>query len=179
MSLRSSLVFLFALAIAAPSAAQQRSNDAVQKTGGDVVKKMMEDYSKPVLGYSLTLLAGETESSPLPDGLSPQARKALADVKDFLPFKGYRILDTQWFAGSDGGATVHGNFRGLTEAQLLPFTLSASRLNQKFTLWKDQSSIVLDVTFTQHVGETVVVGTSKIQGDKALIVLMTIVEGKR
>jgi uncharacterized protein involved in exopolysaccharide biosynthesis len=34
-------------------------------------------------------------------------------------------------------------------------------------------SPVIDTTFNMNVGETVVVGTSRLQGDKALIVLLT------
>src|SRR5262249_37204762 len=183
MSLRSVGVLICVLVAAAPAAAQQQPKIDDVKKAGDLIRKMADDNSKPVLGYSLVLLLGETESAPLPDGLSAPARKALADIKDFLPFKSYRILDTQWSAGSESGAVVSGRLRGLSETQLFTFKLNASRLNQHFLLWKDEatggSSIILDATFTQHVGETVVVGTSKIQADKALIVLLTIVEGPR
>ena len=49
-------------------------------------------------GFGVVLLLGDTQGNAPGDGLPPaQAlRKALADVKDFLPYKSYRVLDTQW-----------------------------------------------------------------------------------
>jgi hypothetical protein len=49
-------------------------------------------------GFSVVLLLGETQSTSAGDGLppAPTLRKALSDVKDFLPYKSYRVLDTQW-----------------------------------------------------------------------------------
>ena len=48
-------------------------------------------------GYSVILLLGEVQGSgggDLPP--APGVRKALSDVKDFLPYKSYKVLDTQW-----------------------------------------------------------------------------------
>src|SRR4029077_2488305 len=52
-------------------------------------------------GFSVVLLLGETQSAGGGDGLppAPALRKALADVRDFLPYKSYRVLDTQWLRG--------------------------------------------------------------------------------
>jgi hypothetical protein len=49
-------------------------------------------------GFSVVLLLGETQGSATGDGLppAPGVRKALADVKDFLPYRSYKVLDTQW-----------------------------------------------------------------------------------
>ena len=49
-------------------------------------------------GFSVVLLLGETQGTAAGDGLppAPGVRKALADVKDFLPYKSYKTLDTQW-----------------------------------------------------------------------------------
>lgn len=38
---------------------------------------------------------------------------------------------------------------------------------------------LIDTSFRMDVGETVVVGTSRLQGDKALIVLLTAVGGRQ
>src|SRR5262245_24985233 len=54
-------------------------------------------------GFSVVLLLGETQAASSGDSLppAPALRKALNDVKDFLPYKSYRVLDTQWLrAGS-------------------------------------------------------------------------------
>jgi hypothetical protein len=138
--------------------------------------------SKKVRGYSLVLLLGDTMPGPMPEGLSAPARKALADIKDFLPYKSFRILDTQWLAGANSGASSSGRLRGPDDLPL-GFQLATSQLNQKFQLWSaDGHTILLDNSFTMRVGETVVVGTSRVQGgdkalgDKALVVLFSIVE---
>jgi len=49
-------------------------------------------------GFSVVLLLGETQGTAAGDGLppAPGVRKALADVKDFLPYRSYKTLDTQW-----------------------------------------------------------------------------------
>jgi hypothetical protein len=49
-------------------------------------------------GFSVVLLLGETQNPGGGDGLppAPALRKALSDVKDFLPYKSYRVLDTEW-----------------------------------------------------------------------------------
>jgi len=49
-------------------------------------------------GFSVVLLLGDTQGAASGDGLPVVAgqRKALADVKDFLPYKSYKVLDTQW-----------------------------------------------------------------------------------
>ena len=110
-------------------------------------------------GFNIVLLVGES----VPSGASiedvpPAARKALADMKDFLPFKHYRVLDSQWtsccaetsrtsIAGRVQGvmAAVGGSGQGGsggTEMRLLPRTYnfmlqvspSGSRLNVYFSL---------------------------------------------
>jgi hypothetical protein len=55
----------------------------------------------PQRGFSVVLLLGEAQGAPSGDALppAPTLRKALSDVKDFLPYKSYRVLDTQWLRG--------------------------------------------------------------------------------
>jgi len=52
-------------------------------------------------GYSVVLVLGDMQGTSATDGNVPAAaRKALADMKDFLPYKSYRLLDAQWILGS-------------------------------------------------------------------------------
>ena len=62
-------------------------------------------------GFSVVLLLGEAQSAASGDGLppAPALRKALNDVKDFLPYKSYRVLDTQWLRG--GSTPIRTNCR--------------------------------------------------------------------
>ena len=60
-------------------------------------------------GFSVVLLLGDTKAGPPAENVPPAVQKALADVKDFLPYKSYKVLETQWVAGSKGATTrLHG-----------------------------------------------------------------------
>jgi hypothetical protein len=146
--------------------------------------------SKPVVGFSVVLVLGEVQGDMPSQGLSTAAQKALADIREFLPYKGYRVLDSQWVAGSALGES-RGRVRGADqrdyEFQLDTFpaqipgkavTHSSPLSRARFQLTTLGSSRLLDSTFSITPGETVVVGTSRLQGDSALIVLLTAAVGK-
>jgi hypothetical protein len=191
-------------------------------------------------GFSVVLLLGETQSTSAGDGLppAPTLRKALSDVKDFLPYKSYRVLDTQWLRG--GSTRMHGLDDQEYDVDLSadevpivpPFNTKQGMLNVVFHLQeagaaansseeygrsiqvadmeKQRAHLVallpvaqgamvqeqkarieqldkqirlakarklIDSRFEMAIGETVVVGTSKIGGDKGLVVLLTSVAG--
>ena len=153
---------------------------------------------KRLQGFSLLLLLGETQGAAQPASISAPARKALADIKDFLPYKSYRVLDTQWIAGSDTGNNS-GGLGGLDnqtysfELRTFPLvqgakpgTADAALARAQFRLVfsrpagdKVDTTIVLNNSFNITTGETVVVGTSRVQGDRALVVLLTAVAAGR
>ena len=54
------------------------------------------------------------------------ARKALADTKDFLPYKSYRLLDSQWTLCCSGSTSAITRLRGVDE-QEIPARAGASR----------------------------------------------------
>ena len=207
-------------------------------------------------GYSVVLVLGDMQSTSATDGNVPAAaRKALADMKDFLPYKSYRLLDAQWILGSQ--KTVS-RLRGANDQEyeltLRGVQISGGKLNVTFRLAepgvllavkpspdadsrsgrsaelekalrdaeaevararaasgdkraeaiavandkvllirrelvqeKDMreaalkeatiraTHAIIDTSFAMDVGETVVVGTSRVAGDKALIALLTAV----
>jgi len=51
-------------------------------------------------GFSIVLVLGDLQGAAAPDNIPPAARAALGDLKDFLPYKSYRVLDTAWILGS-------------------------------------------------------------------------------
>ena len=51
-------------------------------------------------GFSVVLVLGEGQGTAVAENVPPAARKALADMKDFLPYRGYRLLDAAWILGS-------------------------------------------------------------------------------
>jgi len=201
-------------------------------------------------GFSVVLVLGDMQSASSSDNVPPAARKALADMKDFLPYKGYRLLDAQWILGSErastrlrgpeeqeyqltlrsgiyvgklrvtfqlqepGGAeyAVSENEAGQRRAQLAAMQDRLRQLEQELAGLRARSGdnqrevnearrvanaqmaelkrqiaatenamtigrgrSVIDTTFNMDIGETVVVGTSRVAGEKALIALLTAV----
>jgi hypothetical protein len=186
----------------------------------------------------------------------PAARKALADMKDFLPYKAYKLLDTQWtlccghsaivtrlrgdeqdyydlelepnrtdtsgkwyvrfsLRNAATGATLgaaqsdatHDNLQATLAAKRQELEAQLRNLKQRYNdnhpevqkvrsqltaieqqeaqlrletsrrraMIRPAARTVIDTSFTMDIGETVVVGTSRLQGDKALIALLTAV----
>ncbi len=207
-------------------------------------------------GFSVVLVLGEMQGAGAADNVPSAARKALADMKDFLPYKTYRLLDTQWtlccgqsamvtrLRGDEqdyydlelepnrtdtsgkwyvrfslrnsptGGAAlaaahletddnsmaqlvqkraeVEAQLRNLKQryndthpevqkvrAQLAEIERQQAQLRVEATkrraTVRPSNRTVIDTSFTMDIGETVVVGTSRLQGDKALIALLTAV----
>jgi hypothetical protein len=217
-------------------------------------------------GFSVALVLGDLGGTSTPDNLPAGAKKALSDMRDFLPYKSYRLLDTHWVlcCSSSASATVAGRLRGVEEEEYAfnidvrpasDWTELAVRFNlrdsaahyadaltavasgeserrqvevkrqrlaelkrQREDLEKREAAArervgdkhpdvvalhaqmeaiqhqlaegeteraaraltrvgaarqILDSTFSMKVGETVVIGTSRLKGDKALIALLT------
>jgi hypothetical protein len=67
-----------------------------------------------VQGFNIVLVLGDLEGVPS-DGngnVPTAARKALADMKDFLPYKSYRLLDTAWILSASESTTATSRLRG-------------------------------------------------------------------
>lgn len=89
-------------------------------------------------GFSVILVVGHmqgTSSENVPD----VAKKALNDMRDFLPYKRYQLLDAAWMlccAGSRMG--VSGKVRGPNELDYSyhvdPITVTDSKLNLRFSM---------------------------------------------
>src|SRR6185503_4348881 len=47
-------------------------------------------------GYSVVLVVGDMQATSTDGNVPAAARKALTDMKDFLPYKSYHLLDAQW-----------------------------------------------------------------------------------
>jgi len=206
-------------------------------------------------GFSVVLVLGELQGTTTSDTVPPAARKALADMKDFLPYKSYKLLDTQWTLccgrsgivtrlrgpeeqdydleldpspsetsgkwnvrftlrdpignvargegpGTDRNAAIAAQ-RAELEAKLRTMKERYSDTHPEVQALKKQLSelqsqqeqvrsdeaakryrvmasagrqrAMIDTSFTMDIGETVVVGTSRLKGDKALIALLTAV----
>ena len=67
-------------------------------------------------GFSVVLVLGDMDAATTPDNVPAAARKALADMKDFLPYKGYRLLDTHWTLCC-GHAPLSGRLKGIDDQE--------------------------------------------------------------
>ena len=198
-------------------------------------------------GFSVVLVLGDGQLTTIAENVPLAARRALADMKDFLPYKGYRLLDAQWILGSqrsvsrlrgpedqeyqltlrtvplggrlqitfwlqEPGATVmtareleetnarrseEAELRSRLERQQKEAAELRERVGAKSPAFTDavakvqaakqqlaaaegvsvtRGRSVIDTSFSMEIGETVVVGTSRMRGgDKALIALLTAV----
>jgi hypothetical protein len=107
-------VTLSALTMAAPGLAQQAQRPAqVPATTGDVrsptpttqpvevpphavgVTRRLDRSALPQ-GFSVVLVLGDIQGAAAADDVPLAARKALTDMRDFLPFKSYKLLDAAW-----------------------------------------------------------------------------------
>jgi hypothetical protein len=144
-----------------------------------------------LLLLSATLKAGGGSGPEIP----ANAEKALAELKKFLPFKSYQIVDGAWLSATEGevaqgrlaasgGGTysVSLRFRGAAADPSAPaLFMDHFELGQDVVVQtKDgphyDKRRLIETTFSLKEGETVVVGTSKADGgDGALVVLLTAV----
>lgn len=150
----------------------------------------------------ILLLAASTKPGGPGADLPANAQKALADLKEFLPYKSYQVLDAAWvpatqerlaegrLSGGNVGYWYRLRFRTAGAADGNDLHMESFRLDQERGLAPsstppagDASPIpppqpgrtLLETAFNIKVGETVVVGTSKIDGgDAALVTLVTV-----
>jgi hypothetical protein len=154
----------------------------------------------PTLGetqlFQVVLLRASRKGTDDTEGLPKSAEKALADVREFLPFKHYVLLDSAIVRLSRGM-----NSSVIVNAYEVKF--SYERKDSKLSIWwfsvypatkkveqpapagRDTPAYapeavkpLISTSFAMDRGETVVVGSSKINGDDALMVLLTALPGR-
>ena len=130
--------------------------------------------------FVFTLVLGDMLTTP-GSTFTPAASKALADLKDFLPYKRYTLLDTIYQIGPNGqGAQMKGiddaqKYDLITQgnAHAVPSRTSL-RVHLRTGPTQDRPPVfIIDTSFDLELGETVVVGTSRIDGNRALLLLVT------
>lgn len=67
--------------------------------------------------FSVVLLLGDMKGGESLEGVPMAARKALSDTKDFLPYKNYRLLDTQWTLCCSGTTSAITRLRGADDQE--------------------------------------------------------------
>ena len=119
------LFFPAALACVALASTHAYAQRAADETTVKQALKAKTNPEPPLRrGFNVVLLLGDMQDAGGLDTVPVGARKALTDMKDFLPYKGYRLLDTQWVLASNSGPAIT-RLRG-TEDQEYELELRAS-----------------------------------------------------
>ena len=145
--------------------------------------------------FQLVLLLADNALPAVTENVPVKAQKALKDLQDFLPYKSYHLVDMAWLrtswnassqitgpkgenyvvdisvvpAGGPGERLLVQDFRITQVAMMPPPGASPGSSPAPRALGK-----LLSSTFGMELGETVVVGTAKMDGPgKALIVLLS------
>lgn len=87
-------------------------------------------------GFSVILVLADLSTSGAQDDVPPAARRALADMKDFLPYKSYKLLDAAWLLGQGGVQTtrLRGPEEQEYELKLAAHSSGSSRVSVQFSL---------------------------------------------
>jgi hypothetical protein len=140
--------------------------------------------------FQVVLVRGATSGAEELVGIPKNAEKAIRDIHDFLPFKSYKLLDSGLLRIDDSGKI---RLDGVAPQQYDVSVAWKPASGNKLTVWNFQvvpvrtpgtvplgkgiapqaDRPVIDTSFTIDVGETIVVGSSKLGGDVALVVLLT------
>ncbi len=169
-----------------------------------IARALAEQDAVP-LTQSFQVLLLSAGAKPASSGLEipANAQKALEDLKGFLPFKSYRLLDAIWMratqdrmafgriSGSGGiDYQVRLRFRNLGNPKdrnlfMDNFVLMVQHPTPKPptgdakeipVIAPPASQALIETSFSLKGGETIVVGTSKLNGsDEAIVVLLTAV----
>lgn len=169
-----------------------RAEPAVQEKIARALAR--EDRQPRTHGFQILLLAASLKPGGGGMEVPANVQKALADLKGFLPYKSYEVLDTAWLSGTQerdmgarlvdrqgAGYQVELRFHDTGSAADRSLFIDGFRL--KADPFKLQGSpemrpggVLIDTSFGVKEGETIVVGTSKTTGsNEALVVLVTAV----
>ena len=141
--------------------------------------------------FQVVLLRASRNGPEAVDDVPKSARKALEDIRDFLPFKRYQLVET-------GMIRLTAGMSGRIVLDLYEVSMSFEEKDGKFAVWlfsvypakpkraeplppghaPEAVKPLISTSFSIERGETVVVGSSKINGDEALLVLLTAVPSK-
>lgn len=152
------------------------------------------DTSPGTQRFQLLLLSATLKAGSSGPEIPANAEKALTDLRKFLPFKSYQLVDAAWLSSTEGEVTqgrlaasgggayeVKLRFRGSGDPNSPALFMDHFQLGQEMVVQtKDgphfDTRRLIETTFSLKEGETVVVGTSKADGGEgALVVLLTAV----
>jgi hypothetical protein len=137
MTVRSIASAATALVLVAASSAAQEPKASVQPAW------------RAVQGFNIVLVVGEMETSGRSSGELPSgAKKALDDMREFLPYKHYRVLDSQWISCcSTHMRSIAGRLQGVVDVAGREGTISLVSRPYAFTLRVTEARADIPVRF--------------------------------
>ena len=154
-----------------------------------------------LMSLSLVVAGNEPSGGGGVHSLAPPVAKAIADIKDFLPYKQYEVQDTVVLRvasqaapsrfelqGPDGRYVARMQYMMTDERRLnvnqfemakvgaaMPAPTPGQPGQEPETPFPTPTRQVLSTAFSVNVGETIVVGTSRLNHTgKALVVVLTV-----
>lgn len=111
-----------------------------QQSGRSVAKSNPTPASLGIHGFSVVLVVGSMQGpASEADGVPDTAKKALTDMRGFLPYKRYQLLDAAWMlcCGSDRSG-ISGRVRGPNDQDYTysvdPISVADAKLNVRFSM---------------------------------------------
>ncbi len=168
---------------------------AVPRVHAEYEMLLLERDVPPATQEFRVILLRADQSGNMPD-VPADARPALEDLRDMLAYTGFEMIDSGWLRTSGFGSTTLGE-AGSFSVQLMfagdprqdgALLIEEFELVHSQVFWETPEGEgdtvprahladpkrVLNSQFGIHVGETVVVGTSRANGgNEALVVLLT------
>ncbi len=155
-----------------------------------------QDVLPATHAFQVVLLLADRQTGGIPKELPANTQKALQDVVGFLPFTRFRVLDSGWVRTAGDGQLLLGGLagppiqvtlelgrRGGDQMYMQGFQVAAPIVPPSYDP-KDAKNpphwpmrILINTAFGIRLGETLVVGTSRLDGgDEALVALVSAVE---
>jgi RNA polymerase sigma factor (sigma-70 family) len=99
-----------------------------------------------IRGFSVVLVVGAMQATSASDNVPEAARKALADMKDFLPYKRYQLLDAAWMVCCGPSTSpISGRVRGPDARDFLysidTLGVADAKLNLRFSMRELQDAV--------------------------------------
>jgi hypothetical protein len=141
--------FIRSLVLIVPVVVLSTAGASAQSSRSTTPKRMdLTTVRSNIQGFSVVLVLGNThapannvDAKAAAEGVPEAARKALADMKDFLPYKRYQLIDAAWMlccASFSDGPGVSGRMRGPDNREytysIEPNGTSDGKLNLRFSL---------------------------------------------
>lgn len=115
-------------------------------------------------GFSVILVLGDIQGGTTSDDVPPAARKALNDMREFLPFKSFRLLDAAWVMCC--GGQWESDRRGSVERSRATQVLRGpedQEYNLMLTSARDAGRVSVQFTLTSAVAPVNIVTATEVR----------------